>query len=79
MLLRMNSLTGRRYFILAIWSEPSGAEPDVWRGYVETPNGARTYFGTLERLAELLREMGWRQDAMVQNQSSRRNLFNMES
>ncbi|WP_420640865.1 hypothetical protein [Candidatus Leptofilum sp.] len=71
----MNSKPGRRYFILSIWSEPSGAESDVWRGYVETPNGKRTYFATIERLADLLQTMGWRQETTYLSQSNRRNLF----
>lgn len=74
MLLCVNSQPGRRYFILAIWSQPSGAEPDVWRGYVETPNGTRSYFATLDGLNELLLAMGWRQDAISPGQSNHNNL-----
>ncbi|GJM42249.1 MAG: hypothetical protein DHS20C20_25310 [Ardenticatenaceae bacterium] len=75
----MNGITARRYFILSIWSEPSDVEPEIWRGYVETPNGTRTYFATIERLADLLQDMGWRQDTTHLSNSNRRNLFKTES
>lgn len=74
----MNGISTRRYFILSIWSESTGSEADVWRGYVETPNGTRTYFATIERLADLLQAMGWRQDTAYLSNRNRRNLFKTE-
>jgi hypothetical protein len=67
MLLRMNSTAGRRYFILSIWSQPSVSTPGVWRGYVESASGARTYFATLQQLNALLQSVGWLDATAVPN------------
>jgi hypothetical protein len=63
----MNSQPGRRYFILSIWSQPSGSEPNVWRGYVESASGTRTYFATLQQLNNLLQSVGWLENTAVPN------------
>ncbi|MCA9918083.1 MAG: hypothetical protein KC445_09030 [Anaerolineales bacterium] len=65
MLLRMNGQTGRRYFILSIWSQPSDSGAGVWRGYVESASGTRTYFATLPQLNALLQAAGWLEDTAV--------------
>lgn len=65
MLLRMKTQSGRHYFILSIWFQPTGSDPDVWRGYVESAGGTRTYFATLQRLNELLQAAGWQEDTAV--------------
>lgn len=67
MLLPMNRQPGRRYFILSIWSQPSGSEPDVWRGYVESASGTRMYFASLPQLNALLQSVGWLEDTAVPN------------
>ncbi len=46
----------RAAFILTVWSE----RPSAWRGYLETPDGRRRYFLSLEELNQLLRAAsGW--------------------
>lgn len=65
MLLCMNSNAERRYFILSIWSQANGSSHGVWRGYLESASGSRTYFATLQRLNSLLCSAGWQDDTAV--------------
>ena len=65
MLLRMNRDAERRYFILSIWSQANGSSHGVWRGYLESASGSRTYFATLQRLNSLLNSAGWPEDTAV--------------
>ena len=65
MLLRMNRDAERRYFILSIWSQANGSSHGVWRGYLESASGSRTYFATLQRLNSLLNSAGWQEETAV--------------
>ncbi|MCP4416106.1 MAG: hypothetical protein GY805_05770 [Chloroflexi bacterium] len=58
----MNRKAQRRHFILSIWTQASGSSHAVWRGYLESASGSRTYFDTLQRLDNLLQSAGWQED-----------------
>jgi hypothetical protein len=61
----MNKEAQRRHYILSIWSQASGSSHAVWRGYLESASGSRTYFATLQRLNNLLQLTGWQEDTAV--------------
>jgi hypothetical protein len=47
--------TRRAAFILTLWSECLGAAPPAWRGFLESADGQRHYFHSLDGLTQLLR------------------------
>jgi hypothetical protein len=64
----------RAFYIVTIWAEPSEPNPPRWRGYLETPNGARKYFDSLQDLNRLIRDAsGWQEasEALSLNEEKR--------
>lgn len=48
----------RQSFIVCIWSERTQVGAPVWRGYLETSGGERSYFASPDELDRLFREHG---------------------
>ena len=53
--------TQRSSFIISIWTQGDA----VWRGYVESTNGSRHYFASLEQLSSLLAAYGWQEQLPI--------------
>ena len=51
----------RTSYILSLWAEHQEDSPPVWRGSLESADGRRLYFDSLQTLNRLLGESaGWR-------------------
>jgi hypothetical protein len=48
----------RKSYIISIWAERPAEGTPVWRGYLETTVGQRSYFASLADLNRMLRERG---------------------